>query len=372
VIILVLASPFFSPGCTAEESPPLSLDDIIHLQREGIKDEVIIEKIRLSGTQINLTVNEIIGLKRKGISDSVIKEILQSKEQPAKDSPETPSSPQDSDLTPIVSIEVTSPLPSPPAPSVGKSNPDAAATVPPTSEDVTIAPELTTGSNSNSGVVINRNNLKERRIMRILTEPSKAEVYLDGAKVGLTPYYTNMGIEGKHKLVLKKKYYNDMVVELDLREESIRDLHLPLQLTRPMVELVWNMDTVDSLHEFTWSIANCTASGDSPSIPLDLSTEEHQPDGNRAILLCSDEAPLSSTKNAKACLQCSIWMKTHLQGDSTINSARETPDLVFLIRDILLTKDRPVALAVELQRNEKFPGGVRVILKGDSGQIVRL
>ncbi len=54
----------------------LSLSDIILLSKNGIADEVIINKINNSGSVFNLSSQEIGLLKKEGVSDAVIDAML--------------------------------------------------------------------------------------------------------------------------------------------------------------------------------------------------------------------------------------------------------------------------------------------------------
>jgi hypothetical protein len=45
--------------------------------------------------------------------------------------------------------------------------------------------------------------------LSILSEPENAEVFIDGKKVGVTPYIDEQIVSGKYRVVLKKELYND-------------------------------------------------------------------------------------------------------------------------------------------------------------------
>jgi len=62
-----------SPGSSLSSNPnQLSLQQIIELSQQGVNEDVIIDKIRLTNSRFNLTAEDIEYLKKQGVSQKVI------------------------------------------------------------------------------------------------------------------------------------------------------------------------------------------------------------------------------------------------------------------------------------------------------------
>jgi hypothetical protein len=72
------AAPESLPAATSvPKGPKLTNSDIIALKQGGFGDEVIISKIKASGSDYKLEVNDLLELKKAGVSDAVISSMLE-------------------------------------------------------------------------------------------------------------------------------------------------------------------------------------------------------------------------------------------------------------------------------------------------------
>jgi len=61
---------------TAPNGAPLSVEDVVKLQQDGLSEDVIITKIKKNGKPFDLSADELTELKKLGLSDNIIKYLL--------------------------------------------------------------------------------------------------------------------------------------------------------------------------------------------------------------------------------------------------------------------------------------------------------
>ncbi|MFC1849420.1 PEGA domain-containing protein [candidate division CSSED10-310 bacterium] len=308
----------------------------MNMKKAGHDDELIISRIQQTKTHINLTINQIITLKRKGFSDAIIRELLKKPAGSEVQLTATPSPQQRELKTPVVTLERTE-------------KPKPEDTLP--------------------AVRFNDQDHSRKKIVKVTTTPSQADVYLDDLLVGVTPYYTNMVLDGKHSLIIKKHYYKDIRVEIDLIEESIQNLHLDLKLERPTILVTWIMDNESSLKDFGWSIRNCTVQDVQNAPQIIQASEEVK---NNETVLFVEPGGEQSLPEDTVCLECLVWLESHLNPSTFRGDRMPSPDLLFLINKIPISYQLPVEVRLELHRSKNFPQGIRIILHSGSGQLFRL
>ncbi|MBN2382259.1 PEGA domain-containing protein [bacterium] len=336
------------------ERKPVGVEDILELKKAGVGDDLIIETIQKTNTTLELTVNEIIELKRKGLSDAIIRALLAPKG--ADKQVEPPRTP-----IPTV-IPVYTPTPT--------INPGSD-----TSEQNTAGPEATPEAGAGEQAVESLadptatiDSRPDRSIFKISSEPSKAKVYLDERYVGVTPYYTNIGLGGKHVLVLRKEFYRDLKVEIDLEDESIDDLHLEMRLEQPLVSIKWLTIENEYVSAFKWSARNCDIAGSEEMIhlePVQLNQEFEE----RYLVQLPDLKRMSP--GDLACLEFFVWFKS-TWSKKELYGLTPRPDIHFLITDIPLVYDEPVVINLALQHHNRYPQGTRIILDSKWGKLFRM
>lgn len=116
---------------------PPGVSDVVKLARAGVKEEVILAKVKKDGVSYNLTTDQIIGLSDAGISQAIIAALLQSKPdagaQPASAPAQPAAAPMPATLEPPP-VEAAGPgsaAPAPPAVSAAPVAPAAAPALPP-------------------------------------------------------------------------------------------------------------------------------------------------------------------------------------------------------------------------------------------------
>lgn len=381
---------------------PLTVKEIIAMSRSGIPDEVIIEKIRNSETHLDLTINEIIDIKRKGVSIDVIRELLQSIEAPGTNVADTSnkgtapvvaqsSLPQQQSPPPVQPTAQSAVLPTP-TPKRTMIDKDGSVAGPhldaqrETGDIPSPGPDLsnsqTTSLPSESrveqetddtrsildDVSISVDETASQGIMKIHSTPAKAQVFFDGKQVGYTPYYTNIRFEGRHSLVLKKKWYRDLRVEIDLERTTVRDIHLPLELERPLIIISWTVEDA-SLSSLYWSMQSCSESIIEGMIPLELIQHE---DADTVVYSVDETLERSSVAGALACLQGMIWLSSKVPLTMTGNNQVPVPDSLFYLTNIELSNTEIVELKVSVQLDRRYPQGLRLVLTGNTGQLIRI
>jgi len=343
--LLVLAQPLYlatSLGAD-QDNGPLTLENVLDLKRAGVGDDLIIDRIRKTGTSIELTIKQIIDLKHKGLSDALISAMLPRNEDTKSMSP-----------TPVPTTVVQS----------------TSASAGPVPENTTEQPASSSESaaEQNPEAMINVENQPERTIFKISSKPLNARVYIDNRLVGTTPYYTNMAINGKFELTLKKEFYRDLKVNVDLVSESIQDLHLEMRLEQPLVVLEWLTDDPEFVKSFKWSARNCQIAASEHMVKLESLLLEHEYKENYTISLAQVK---EITNEDVSCLEFFVWFKsTWAQRRS--QGTMPQPDLHFLITDIPLIFEEPVALKLALQYNNRYPQGTRIILTSQWGKLYRI
>jgi hypothetical protein len=68
----------------ANAPPPLSLEDVINLSRNGTSDEIIISQIFNTGSVYRLTADQILYLQNNGVRDRVIQAMQQTAYRPVR------------------------------------------------------------------------------------------------------------------------------------------------------------------------------------------------------------------------------------------------------------------------------------------------
>jgi hypothetical protein len=64
---------YYQPQRTyVQQNPGVTIDQVIHLTRSGVGDDLIISHVQQNGFQQTLTTNDLILLKNQGVSDRVI------------------------------------------------------------------------------------------------------------------------------------------------------------------------------------------------------------------------------------------------------------------------------------------------------------
>src|ERR1035438_3766773 len=82
VVLTTLAWAMAAPILSAQSAPPpsssapLSVEDVVKLQQDGLSEDVIVTKIRKNGKPFDLSADELSELKKLGLSDSIIKYLL--------------------------------------------------------------------------------------------------------------------------------------------------------------------------------------------------------------------------------------------------------------------------------------------------------
>ncbi|MBF0145151.1 MAG: SUMF1/EgtB/PvdO family nonheme iron enzyme [Magnetococcales bacterium] len=79
-----------------------------------------------------------------------------------------------------------------------------------------VDPDLV-GENPNQGQTV---------MLRVESRPSGAQVTLDGKRLGMTPLTVGQVIRGRYALKLEKTGYSDVVVDMELAEDTVVDLSL--------------------------------------------------------------------------------------------------------------------------------------------------
>src|SRR5262249_61664635 len=68
----------------ANAPPPLSLEDVVNLSRNGTDDEIIIGQIYNSGSVYRLTADQILWLQNNGVRNRVIQAMQQTAYRPVR------------------------------------------------------------------------------------------------------------------------------------------------------------------------------------------------------------------------------------------------------------------------------------------------
>ena len=92
-----------------------------------------------------------------------------------------------------------------------------------------LVPEMKSIANELAGVKAEKVVVAAFGHVRISTDPSGAEIFIDDAKMGVTPFTVqNVGV-GKHNLKIKKNGYTDYVTEINIVQNQTRNISTDLQ-----------------------------------------------------------------------------------------------------------------------------------------------
>jgi hypothetical protein len=68
-------------GSSRKVPPPLTIDDILRLQNEGVGSKAIIAMIETSGVAVHpLTLDDVVTLRKAGLNDEVLAELIKAAE----------------------------------------------------------------------------------------------------------------------------------------------------------------------------------------------------------------------------------------------------------------------------------------------------
>lgn len=68
----------------ANAPPPLSLEDVVNLSRNGTSDDIIVRQIHNTGSTYHLNSEQIIWLQNNGVRDGVIRAMQQTEHRPVR------------------------------------------------------------------------------------------------------------------------------------------------------------------------------------------------------------------------------------------------------------------------------------------------
>src|SRR5262249_3301932 len=81
---------FMHPDNVAEDTGPLSLDDVVGMLRNQMPDPQIIDRVQKRGLSFKVE-DEMVGqMKQRGISDAVISALQSAPQKPAQEKPKSP------------------------------------------------------------------------------------------------------------------------------------------------------------------------------------------------------------------------------------------------------------------------------------------
>src|SRR5262245_48913128 len=75
-ICIVVASSIGTRISAQQNTPPLSVDDIVKMAKANLAEDIIISQLRKNGKAFALSPDQMITLKTAGISDNVIRVML--------------------------------------------------------------------------------------------------------------------------------------------------------------------------------------------------------------------------------------------------------------------------------------------------------
>ena len=96
MLAVLLAQRLTLDAQVAKPPSPLTVEEVVQLNKEGFSEEVIITKIRKNGKAFDLSTDELVELRKIGVSDNVIKFLLDPSQPyvpPAPPPPPQPAAP---------------------------------------------------------------------------------------------------------------------------------------------------------------------------------------------------------------------------------------------------------------------------------------
>ncbi len=201
--------------------------------------------------------------------------------------------------------------------------------------------------------------------LSLSTSPHGMTVYIDGIKLGVTPFFSNKLEHGEHHVRVEHPMFFPREVTIEIDGRKLHDFNWEMEPREPIIHLKLSVEGEEEM-PWSWIVRPRETCSVIPTLKLEAFQFHHSSD--EAYFKLDEESKKVFRGGGNACLEVFLW-RGEVRRDMSI---RDLPPCTarYYITDIRINKISYIELNLKVSVRKIDPLHPTVALESDTGNLV--